>query len=59
MAIDALSLDNVHAFYGDSHVLQGISFAVPQGQVLGMVFEKRIRFGNDAEEVNLFGINFA
>ena len=37
MAIDALSLDNVHAFYGDSHVLQGISFAVPQGQVLGML----------------------
>ncbi len=26
---------------------------------IGLVFEKRIRFGAEAEEVNLFGINFA
>ncbi len=26
---------------------------------IGLVFEKRIRFGDAAEEVNLFGINFA
>lgn len=37
MATDALVLDNVHAFYGDSHVLQGVSLVVPQGQVLGLL----------------------
>jgi branched-chain amino acid transport system ATP-binding protein len=36
-ANDALSLNAVHAFYGDSHVLQGVSFAVPQGKILGLL----------------------
>jgi len=34
---DALRLEEVHAFYGDSHVLQGVSLTVPKGQVLGLL----------------------
>ncbi len=37
MATDALRLDNVHAFYGDSHVLQNVSFALPEGHLLGLL----------------------
>ena len=37
MAADALSLTNVHAFYGDSHVLHGISFTLQAGQVLALL----------------------
>jgi branched-chain amino acid transport system ATP-binding protein len=37
LATDALSLNDIHAFYGDSHVLQGVSFAVPRGQILGLL----------------------
>ena len=37
MATDALSLNDVHAYYGDSHVLQGVSLAVPQGKILGLL----------------------
>lgn len=37
MAIDALRLSNVHAFYGDSHVLQNVSFALPEGHLLGLL----------------------
>ena len=33
----ALSLTNVDAFYGDSHVLQGISFALGEGRLLGLL----------------------
>ena len=38
MAADAaLTLTNVHAFYGDSHVLHGISFTLHAGQVLALL----------------------
>jgi branched-chain amino acid transport system ATP-binding protein len=37
LATDALRLSNVHAFYGDSHVLQNISFALPEGHLLGLL----------------------
>ena len=37
MATDALRLNDVHAFYGDSHVLQGVSLVVQQGQILGLL----------------------
>jgi branched-chain amino acid transport system ATP-binding protein len=33
----ALALVGVDAYYGDSHVLQGISFAVGEGRVLGLI----------------------
>jgi branched-chain amino acid transport system ATP-binding protein len=37
LATDALRLSNVHAFYGDSHVLQNVSFALPEGHLLGLL----------------------
>ena len=37
MASDALSLTNVHAFYGDSHILHGVSFALQPGGVLALL----------------------
>jgi branched-chain amino acid transport system ATP-binding protein len=37
LAADALTLTNVHAFYGDSHVLHGISFTLQAGQVLALL----------------------
>jgi branched-chain amino acid transport system ATP-binding protein len=37
LAADALALTNVHAFYGDSHVLHGISFTLQAGQVLALL----------------------
>jgi branched-chain amino acid transport system ATP-binding protein len=37
LATDALRLEDVHAYYGDSHVLQGVSLCVPQGQVLALL----------------------
>ncbi len=37
MAIDALALRGVNAFYGDSHVLHGVSFALGQGRLLGLL----------------------
>ena len=37
MASDALSLTNVHAFYGDSHILHGVSFAQQPGGVLALL----------------------
>ena len=37
LAADALVLEEVHAFYGDSHVLQGISFALGEGRLLGLL----------------------
>src|SRR5215472_12097798 len=37
LAPDALSLTNVHAFYGDSHILHGVSFALRQGGVLALL----------------------
>lgn len=37
MAPDALSLNNVHAYYGDSHILHGVSFSLPPGSVLALL----------------------
>ena len=37
MANSALSLSNIDAFYGDSHVLQTVSFALSEGRLLGLL----------------------
>ena len=37
MAPDALNLTNVHSFYGDSHILHGVSFALESGRVLALL----------------------
>lgn len=37
MASDALSLTNVNAFYGESHILHGISFSLQTGGVLALL----------------------
>ena len=37
MAPDALSLTNVHTFYGDSHILHGVSFSLAPGGVLALL----------------------
>ena len=37
MAPDALSLSNVHTFYGDSHVLHGVGFSLRPGGVLALL----------------------
>jgi branched-chain amino acid transport system ATP-binding protein len=37
LAPDALSLTDVHTFYGDSHILHGVSFSLPLGGVLALL----------------------
>jgi branched-chain amino acid transport system ATP-binding protein len=37
LAPDALSLTNLHTFYGDSHVLHGVSFSLRRGGVLALL----------------------
>jgi branched-chain amino acid transport system ATP-binding protein len=37
LAPDALSLSNLHTFYGDSHVLHGVSFSLRPGGVLALL----------------------
>ena len=37
MASDALTLSDIDAFYGDSHVLHGVSLRLPEGRVLGLL----------------------
>src|ERR1700694_3534848 len=37
LASDALSLTNVHTFYGDSHILHGVSFSLKPGGVLALL----------------------
>jgi branched-chain amino acid transport system ATP-binding protein len=37
LASDALSLTNVHAFYGESHILHGVSFSLQPGGVLALL----------------------
>ena len=37
MAPDALTLTNVHAYYGDSHILHGVSFSLQRGGVLALL----------------------
>src|SRR6195256_1108288 len=37
LAPDALSLENVHSYYGESHILHGVSFALQPGGVLALL----------------------
>jgi branched-chain amino acid transport system ATP-binding protein len=37
LAREALRLSNVHAFYGDSHILHGVSFSLTEGEVLALL----------------------
>jgi len=37
MTIPLLMIDDIHAYYGNSHILQGISFDIRPGQVLGLL----------------------
>ncbi len=37
MAADALRLDGVHAYYGDSHVLHGVGLVCGEGRLLGLL----------------------
>src|SRR6202165_1345804 len=37
LASDALSLTNVHTFYGDSHILHGVNFSLQPGGVLALL----------------------
>src|ERR1700744_1977473 len=37
LAPEALSLSNVNAFYGDSHILHGVGFSLQEGQVLALL----------------------
>jgi branched-chain amino acid transport system ATP-binding protein len=37
LAPDALTLTNVHTYYGDSHVLHGVSFSLTAGGVLALL----------------------
>jgi branched-chain amino acid transport system ATP-binding protein len=37
LARDALSLTDVHTFYGDSHILHGVSFSLQPGGVLALL----------------------
>ena len=37
MAPDALTLTNVHAFYGESHILHGVSFSLSPGGLLALL----------------------
>jgi branched-chain amino acid transport system ATP-binding protein len=37
LAPDALSLTDVHTFYGDSHILHGVSFALRPGDVMALL----------------------
>ena len=37
MATSALALSDIDAFYGDSHVLQRVSFRLDEGRLLGLL----------------------
>ncbi len=37
MATSALALNDIDAFYGDSHILQKVSFALGEGRLLGLL----------------------
>ena len=37
MANSALTLQDIDAFYGDSHVLQKVSFRLDEGRLLGLL----------------------
>src|ERR1700756_5990688 len=37
LAREALTLSNVNAFYGDSHILHGVGFSLQEGHVLALL----------------------
>jgi branched-chain amino acid transport system ATP-binding protein len=37
LVASALSFEGIDAYYGDSHVLQGVTFAAGEGRVLGLI----------------------
>ena len=37
MAVDALTMSDVNAYYGDSHVLHGVSLVLPEGRLLALL----------------------
>ena len=37
MATEALAIDRIETYYGDSHVLHGVSFALQPGRLLGLL----------------------
>jgi len=37
LAVDALTLSDVNAYYGDSHVLHGVSLTLPEGRLLALL----------------------
>lgn len=37
MAASALSVENLHAFYGESHILHGVSFDVKEGELITLL----------------------
>ena len=37
MATDALAVEGIHAYYGDSHVLHDVSFSLRAGSLLGLL----------------------
>ncbi len=37
MEADILKIDGIHTYYGQSHILRGLTFAVPRGRVLGLL----------------------
>jgi branched-chain amino acid transport system ATP-binding protein len=37
LAIEALAVSDLHAYYGDSHVLHGVSFSLQGGRLLGLL----------------------
>jgi len=37
LASEALALSDIDAFYGDSHVLRGVSLRLPEGRLLGLL----------------------
>jgi len=37
LATEALDLSDIHSYYGDSHVLHGVSFALQPGRLLGLL----------------------
>src|SRR4029079_4282458 len=37
LGTSALALNDIHAFYGDSHVLQKVSFDLGEGRLLGLL----------------------
>src|SRR5262249_32645850 len=37
LATDALAVEGIHAYYGDSHVLHDVSFSLRSGSLLGLL----------------------